>query len=250
MKANELFVSRILAEAVGRPARPLTLYKAAIRSNYCWRELVSAAGYKDARRRIKQKGFWTKALVIRCIRELKCNGHALHTKGVRWDNSSAKRDILFHLTGEAVSGDGLYKTGTKLFGSWRRCLTEAGLDPRQERFNRPKRAKNKYAHLPIRFEAGEVNGKWKSVGLLGFAPQDPEEILTSSIQVAEIESFVGRLAKDDRLIVTSILTTLLTNSAVDDLDTAIEKSTSACDFGNQREYARSLFDSLRKHLTS
>jgi len=247
VKADRQAAGEVIARATGRVVSPRALYNATIRAGIPWRDAVEKAGYSNARSKIKKRNFWNKELIVRCIKELKREGHALHTKGVRWDRSPEKSQVLFRITGESITGQGLFKTGQKLFGNWRSCLIAAGINPRDARFIRPKRAKDRYAHLPIRFEGAEVNGKRKAIGLLGFAPQDPEERVIISSQIARISPFLEALRKEDRALMKAVISTLLSNNEAENLESAIQ----AAGFRNNKsklERARYLFTQLKAEV--
>lgn len=246
METDKAMISGLVAGATGRELGPRALYNATIRSGISWRKALEKAGYSNSEKGVKSKNFWNRNLVIQCIKELRKEGHSLHTTGIRWDKSTAKNQLLFRAANEPITGQALFLAGQKFFGSWRNCLIAAGVDPKNVRLRRARRAKDRYAHLPLRFEITEVNGKQKTVGLLGFTKPNPEEEIIVSSQVDRIKRFLNKLKKEDGQLLKSLIRTLLNNSEADDVETAIRSATLKVD---KAKRARFLFSQLKSYMT-
>jgi len=89
----------------------LPLYKAAIRYFDNWKEALKQAGInvEDTQMR-KEKGYWTKEVVIKHVKEMYRNGEPLNVFYVKTNHSS------------------LYKKGEQFFDSWEKVVNQIGLD--------------------------------------------------------------------------------------------------------------------------
>ncbi|MBX9766528.1 MAG: hypothetical protein K2X47_04585 [Bdellovibrionales bacterium] len=136
VSADSKVVRKITLKAIGRKVTARSIYNQSQRMRMSWRDLAQRAGLSDVETVIKKRGFWTRDLVVESVQSLHSAGFDLNTKAIRWDLSTGKAKLLRNLTGENVTGHGLYKTGIKLFGSWNSCLVAAGIDPKNARFQR------------------------------------------------------------------------------------------------------------------
>jgi hypothetical protein len=72
--------------------------------------------------------FWGHTLIVDCIRHLRKSGHPLTVKSIHWDRSKSTTRLLVEVTGRWTTGAGLYNAACRLFLTWDRALTKAGIE--------------------------------------------------------------------------------------------------------------------------
>lgn len=210
----------VLSEHLGYAILPRTLYDASRRHRLDWAKLCDKAGVVTSSFKRNEK--WSHEKVLAVIKQLFDAGYDVNCKAMRFDKSADRKAFILKVSGEAVTGSGVYKRGCLRFGSWDATLIAAGLNPKNIKNRRVRRSKSRFAHLPIRFEMEETDAGFRSVGYVGFEPKVPDEELEMKTLIKGLNSLVKALPLERRRIAKQVIDTLLNDSTVDTLDDAIE----------------------------
>lgn len=94
--------------------------------------------------------FWSKTLILKCIKALYENGHPLTVKTIWRDRSRKTSRILKEVSGKATTGSALHDAARRYLGSWDAALKKAGVNPdavKEKPFWTKKKIVNSLKHL-------------------------------------------------------------------------------------------------------
>jgi hypothetical protein len=115
----------ILSNFADQPTSRKFLYFASCHFFGSWNSALVACNLEPVAPAFNR--FWTKDLIIKCIKHLRQDGHPLTVFSIWRDRSRRTRKKLFEVTGKATTGSALHDASRRYFGSWDNALLNSGI---------------------------------------------------------------------------------------------------------------------------
>lgn len=115
----------VLSKFSGQATSRKFLYFAGCHFFGSWNSALRACNLEPVSRAYNR--FWSKTLIIQCIKRLRQDGHPLTVFSTWRDRSHKTSRSLREVTGRATTGSALHDAARRFFGSWDNALLNAGV---------------------------------------------------------------------------------------------------------------------------